>query len=614
MTTEACRPRTSVRRTARWRAPLRSLMALGATTALTVTLAAPSAQASPPYTVTTGSVHSFRYPTDTPASSFLTPDGTFHFQQSAALYGANAPRYWHFFTGTNFDDARPDQALNNAVDPDNPQDANNNTTWRCNNSPTGKQATYTATRKPYSQKNFCDLIGVWVDPDTGDWYGIVHNEFTPQPFGDGLHYDSLDYAVSTDQGQTWSIKGHIVTSPYSTKREDTTAFPQQTYDYGDGDPRLFVDVRSGYFYLYYGSRIINKPGGGSPSRVSYAHVARARIADKMASGSWHKFYDGAWDQPGIGGKESDLVPVSQDPDGYLPPQKEYDPSNPGSNAQQLAAGTMQPKSPLFLTNIAWDPYLGEYIGEPEQPAVNGSQTRGPLVFYGTTNLGSQKWHLVGSADNYQEKAWYRWMVDSGAASWQGIVGKTFRSYCSIACSTSAGEWVNVTIDTHNPAPAPVDLSASYLITSGSGRVLAQAGHGDATMTLGGRANARRAGWRFVNNGDGSYRIVNLASGDALGVSADPAQRAWGTAPQVTPIPAGGPTVGQQWFIERNVTTPAQGPTRPTDTFRLVNRYSGLVLSLSNGKESTSVSTQPYRDWTGAGHRPADQTISFVARH
>ncbi|MFD0078886.1 hypothetical protein ACFVIY_41710 [Streptomyces sp. NPDC127166] len=134
----------------------------------------------------------------------------------------------------------------------------------------------------YAQKNYCDLAGVWVGPDTGDWYGLVHNEFTPQPFGDGLHFDAIDYAVSKDQGRTWSIKDHVITSPCSTTRGDTSAFPQQTYDYGDGDQRLFVDTASGYFYAFYGSRIVNKGGGWG---AFYGHVARAPIAGKMAPSS-----------------------------------------------------------------------------------------------------------------------------------------------------------------------------------------------------------------------------------------------------------------------------------------------------------------------------------------
>jgi hypothetical protein len=144
------------------------------------------------------------------------------------------------------------------------------------------------------------LAGVWVDPDTGDWVGLVHNEFSPQPYGDGLHFDGIDRAISSDNGKTWRITERIITSPYATTRGDESAFPQQTYSYGDGDPRLTVDIASGYFYVFYGSRVLNKGGSWV---AFYAHVARAPMSGKMVAGSWEKYYAGSWSQPGVGGKE-----------------------------------------------------------------------------------------------------------------------------------------------------------------------------------------------------------------------------------------------------------------------------------------------------------------------
>ncbi|MFC8275485.1 hypothetical protein ACFUJR_23720 [Streptomyces sp. NPDC057271] len=315
-----------------------------------VAAGAPSAEDTPAaaatYTVTVGSKGSWTHPDDTPAAPYLDKDGTFYFQQAHALYGATQPRRWTFYTGTDFDTATRSSAISDAVDPANSNDRNNDTTWRCNNSATGLESTAPPAGSGYSQRNFCDLAGVWVDPDTGAWYGLVHNEFTPQPFGDGVHYDGIDSAVSTDQGRTWRITSHVITSPYSTKRGDTAAFPQQTYHYGDGDPHLFVDIASGYFYVYYGSRIVEKGGGW---KAFHAHVARAPISGKMAPGSWRKWYDGAWTEPGVGGRESNMVPVeASGSTGYTPVPDEYDPANAGTVSQQVAAGLMPPTSPLFV--------------------------------------------------------------------------------------------------------------------------------------------------------------------------------------------------------------------------------------------------------------------------
>ncbi|WP_329172863.1 RICIN domain-containing protein [Streptomyces sp. NBC_01477] len=597
---------------------IRRLIVAGAAGALAMaggsTLAASTASAAPPtsgYTVTVGSSGSWTHPTDTPASPYLDKDGTFYFQQSAALYGASDPRYWDFFTGANLDTATRSSAISNAVNPSNSSDRNNDTTWRCNNSPTGLTATAAPSGSGYAQKNYCDLSGVWVDPDTGDWYGLVHNEFTPQPFGDGLHYDAIDYAVSTDQGMTWTIKAHVITSPYSTKRGDTTAFPNQTYSYGDGDQRLLVDTASGYFYAYYGSRVVDKNGGW---KAFYEHVARAPISGKMAPGSWQKWYDGAWSQPGAGGKESNLVPAtSATSTGYTPAPAEYDPASTGSVDQQVAAGKAPPTSPLFVMDVTYDAYLGLYIGEPQAVDQSGNA---PQQFYATDDLSTQKWYLLGDTGSYTDASWYRWFIDSANKTGSGIVGKSFRSYCSFGCAAGAsGTYANITIDTAEPAASPFDPAKSYRIANGNGRVLAQASGGSATTSLPAATGSALEAWSFTGNGDGSYRIANSATGQLLGVPAtSSATRAWGTAPTVTAAAPGGPTVGQQWFIIPG--TSAGGAA--AGTYRLVNRYSGLVIGLSADTARTAETT-PARYWTnstgssvGGSRTAAEQTLAMTA--
>ncbi|WP_435172288.1 RICIN domain-containing protein [Actinacidiphila sp. bgisy145] len=581
----------------------------GATAATATTTAAASPAASG-YTVSVGTTGSYAYPTDTPASSYIDKDGTYYFQQSVADYGTDGPRSWDFFTGTDMDTATRSGAISDAVNPAEPRDRNNDTTWRCDNSPTGKDATPAPAGSGYTQRNFCDLVGTWVDPDTGDWYGLVHNEFTPQPFGDGIHFDAIDYAVSTDQGRTWTIKGHALTSPYSTERGDTAAFPQQTYSYGDGDQRLFVDTASGYFYVYYGSRAVDKNGGW---KAFYEHVARAPIAAKMAPDSWQKWYDGSWSQPGTGGKESNIVPVASAGDtGYTDPAAEYDPATPGTVSAQVAAGTAPPTSPLFVMDISYDAYLGLYIGEPQAVDQSGNA---PQQFYATADLATQKWTLLGDTGGYTTASWYRWMLDSANKTSSTIVGRTFRAYCSIACADgSDGQYANVTIDPAGSAAAPVVSGGTYTIASGAGRVLAARGAGTAAAApAAGRPAAQS--WKFTANGDGSYRITSAATGRALGVpTGGAAGRAWGTAPVLTALPAAGPTVGQQWFVLPG--TSADG-TR-TGTFKLVNRYSGLVLALP-ATAGRGTETTPARSWSdrtgsavGGRRGAAEQTLTLTA--
>ncbi|WP_042405098.1 RICIN domain-containing protein [Streptacidiphilus carbonis] len=596
------------------RKPVPATAAIGAVAlALAGTgLLAPPASATPPtsgYTVTIGSTGSYAYPTDTPASPYLDKDGTFYFQQSASLYGSTDPRYWDFYTGTDFDSATRSSAISNAVNPANHLDRNNDTTYRCNNSPTGRTATAAPAGSGYSQKNFCDLLGVWVDPDTGNWYGLVHNEFTPEPFGANSfsHYDAIDYAVSTDQGKVWTITGHAITSPYSTTRGDTTAFPNGTFDYGDGDPRLYVDSASGYFYVYYGSRIVPK-AGTSGSTGDLAHVARAPISGKMAGGTWQKWYNGSWSQPGVGGLESNMVPATAAaPSGYTPVANDYNPANAGTVDQQIAANELPAKSPLVVMNITYDAYLGLYIGEPETKQQSGTE---PQQYYATDDLSTQKWYLIGDSGSYTSGSWYRWILDSANLTSSTIVGRTFRSYCAIACASSDGEYANTTIDSATPAKSPFDPAKTYRISGGNGRVLAQVSGSARTTSDAAATGSGLESWQFSANGDGSYRITNAATGQVLGVdSSSTADRAWGTKPTATALGAGNGTVGQQWFVVKNAS--------PAGTYRLVNRYSGLVLGLSSDASRTAETT-PTRTWTdttgsavGGNRSAAEQTLTVT---
>ncbi|MFJ1865082.1 RICIN domain-containing protein [Streptomyces sp. NPDC088097] len=564
------------------------------------------------YTVSIGAKGPWTHPDDTPAGTYIDKDGTFYYQSAHALYGASDPRKWTFSTGRDFDSAKRSGPISDAVNPANSADRNNDTTWRCNNSPTGREATYAPGTSSYAQKNYCDLMGVWVDPDTGDWYGLVHNEFTPSPFGDGLHYDAIDYAVSKDRGRTWDIKDHVLTSPYSTERGDASAFPNQTYHYGNGDARLFVDTASGYFYVYYNSRVIPKggvPGGWTDG--SRAHVARAPMSAKMAPGSWKKWYDGSWSQPGTGGLESNMEPVGAgNTTGYTPVDHDYDPANTGSVAQQQAAGELPAKSPLLTMNIAYSAYLGQYVGEPEAVVQDGSE---PQRFYVTDDLATQKWKLVGDSGDYRTGSWYRWMLDPVNKTGSTIVGKTFRSYCSFFCSGGAdGEYYDTVIGTGTPA-APVTAGRSYSIASGAGRVLAQVS-GSTTTTSQTSGGSSLATWVFTPNGDGSYRIANASTHQLLGVNAkNDAGRAWAAKPTATDAPTNGPTVGQQWFVIPNTT--ADG--KPTGTHRLVNRYSGLALGLS-AAQGRRAETTPVRAWTdttgspvGGARTTAEQTLTLT---
>ncbi|CAM5303197.1 hypothetical protein GCM10010329_61010 [Streptomyces spiroverticillatus] len=562
---------------------------------------APTAPAPTAYNLSAGAAVEYQRPDDTPASVYTDKNGKFYYGQAHALYAANDPRKWSFYSGKNFDESALDP-ISSAVNPANPLDRNDDTTWRCNNSPTGKESTPTPKPSGYSQPNYCDISGIWVDPDSGDWYGLVHNEFTPRPFGDGMHYDGIDYAVSKDQGKTWNIKDHAITSPFSTKRDDTAGFPNETYHYGDGDQRLFVDNASGYFYAFYASRVLNKSGGGA---VWLQHVARAPISQKMAKSSWKKWFNGAWQSPGTGGQESNIIPSEGVGTGYTAPDEDYKPTTKGKARDQVKAGTLPDHSQLAVMNVAWNAYLGKYIGTPQNNIAQATDTKTPLRFYATDDLATQKWTDIGAVDSLPNASWYRWFLDSKSLTSSTVLGKTFRSYCSFYCSKYDGEYADVTIAPKSAADlpqAPVNATGSYRIAAGNGLSLAQRGGGLATTPANGAAASQK--WRFTSTGDGFWTIANAATGQVLGVDGSgDAGRAWGAAVRVGTKGAT-PEVAQQWSFQKVVQAgPVSGPSVATGEYRLVNRYSGLTLSL-NGKGKDTAVTAPQRGWNATGEAVA----------
>lgn len=572
----------------------------------------PAAHASPPlppgtqYSVVAGSSGTHGLGSDTPSGLFIDKNGTFYTQQSAAFYGANDHRYWRFSTGADIGSVQDATALNSAADPANPVDRNDNTTWRCNHGPTGQEATPPPPGSSYSQPNFCDLIGTWVDPDSGDWIGLVHNEFTPQPFGDGWHYDSIDYAVSKDQGRTWDIRDHVVTSPFSTDRGDADAFPQQTYYFGDGDQRLFVDIASGYFYMYYGSMVINKSDGAI---LRHQHVARAPISEKLSPGSWRKWYDGSWDEPGLGGRESNMTPVSGPSDaGYTSTDKEYNPATPGTWQQQLSAGKVPDESPLMYMSVAYNAHLGLYIAQAKPQDKSDSKFLS-MPYYVSDNLATQKWHKVGDTGSFKYSYfWYHWFVDSVNLTDSNIVGRTFREYCNHNCPSGSSEWREFAINSTSPA-AYVIPEQGYQIAFGPGTVLSQDGKSTRALAP---SESLASVWAFRPLGDGSYAVLNQRSGEALTIPTEPGKRAWGTAPTME-ADKSTTKVGQQWWI---IPTRSEDSSVVLGSFRLVNRYSGLVLSLP---ASGTIETAPPRSWTdvsgtsvGGSRTMAEQIVSFSA--
>jgi hypothetical protein len=547
--------------------------------------------------------------TDSPNSLFIDRDGTFFLQNAYAQYDdVPGDHVWSFYTGSDADSVTF-SAENSQYDTRKLCNDRNPVAFDLFGWPV-------KSRTGYSQADYCDMMGVWVDPDSGNWYGLVHNEL----YGNDPRLNAISFAVSTDKGANWSMREPILTSPYG-KGDPGTPY----YYYGDGDPRLFVDSASGYFYVYYMSKVIGQ-NGNRPGYNNYmwAHVARAPISQKMAPASWEKFYNGKWQQVRGTNWTCDAsiehcatAPVSSSLESNIPGPDTDLTAQGGPAADHTGSETFVPpplgsgslldagysNGTLRVTNISWNVYLQKFIAvaedrtivNPGTPDFDYSGQATTLKFYETDNLDTQHWTYAGSVP-YYSASWYRWFLDSATKTSSSALGQTFRAYCAFGCSTYGSEYLEVTakIDsTADQAPVYYADSKGNPITAGSNEGQYFISHpGNPATNLPAAASGT---WTIKSTGDGFFTIA--INKTYLGVADGVAGRAWG-APVALSSTAS--KVQQQWYFQA---IPATADAAPDSAgYRIVNRYSGLTLSFAGSvltSDLTQAVTAPIRNWDAA---------------
>jgi hypothetical protein len=286
------------------------LAALGAAV-LAPPAGAATTQQFPSYTLDASHTLSSSLVGDIAGSAFVGADGTFHWLSSYADYTTtDSGSYTTTFTNTDLGalNAQAGSGTTSVAD-DTYYDRPGSLCYQVD------KAAENPAPSPY-EDDHCDVVGVWVDPATGYWYGVVNDEYDFDPWATtdptvaqrittGIHGNRILTAYSTDQGADWNFGGQIITSPFTDDGAfDATAAPGNTWDYGDAGVRLYVDYATGYFYVVYNTTIKTKPG--YTSVAMWPSIARAPISGKMAPGTWNKYDDGTWTQPGIGGVDGNV--------------------------------------------------------------------------------------------------------------------------------------------------------------------------------------------------------------------------------------------------------------------------------------------------------------------
>jgi hypothetical protein len=407
----------------------------------------------------------------------------------------------------------------------------------------------------FAQPNGDDLYwitGAYIDPATGNWYGIVHVEFDYNKWPGGSpndHFRRIELAESTNSGQTWTLLGDIIT-PYYTSVISTDEYPGSTFYYGDGDPKLYVDSATGYFYLYYMSGWFAKATDSGQESI---YVARAPISGLMAAGTWTKWYNGSFSQPGLAGQESAIT----NGDSFL---------------------------------VSWNAYLGQYFG------VRGMDGE---VFL-STNLASETWTDMGNLGISLE--WYNWPIDNVNLRSRHILGQSFRLYSADSDVNGVGTQYWPITFTSDQGTSPVNSTGYYqIIDRINGMALGIAGastQGGASVIQETPQNPPTAEelWQIVSNGDGFYHIVNKNSGQAIGLAGvnGGSNDSWGSDLIQWTY---GDYEDQNWCLE----------VTEGGYYKLCSRNSDQVVGIANPNNQSGSVAITWPDVFGA----QDQEFSFV---
>ena len=132
----------------------------------------------------------------------------------------------------------------------------------------------------------------------GSWLLVYHAEYN------NPNYFMLGMAISSDKGVHWTDIGEVIrfNMPFSYTGQPAAA--------AIGDPPLIVSPDGKYFYIYFQDWLKN----GNFTNNSVARAPIAEVLQDAFGGPVHfaapfkKYYNGAWDQPGLGGASTDLIP------------------------------------------------------------------------------------------------------------------------------------------------------------------------------------------------------------------------------------------------------------------------------------------------------------------
>jgi hypothetical protein len=145
------------------------------------------------------------------------------------------------------------------------------------------------------------IEAVWQDPSGPilAWYHQEHENVCGPQRPAQPH---IGAAISFDRGKTFFDQGTILSSPYAPDCRSKNGY----FSGGHGDFSVVLDREGKHFYFLFGNY-------GGPAQSQGVAVARMAYEDRFhpLNSVW-KYNDGLWNQPGVGGQISPILPANVD--------------------------------------------------------------------------------------------------------------------------------------------------------------------------------------------------------------------------------------------------------------------------------------------------------------
>jgi hypothetical protein len=163
--------------------------------------------------------------------------------------------------------------------------------------------------------------GLWIDSSDQTFYCFVHNE-TGWEAGASAYtifgqqegepdYRHIGLIKSKDRGRTWDFVDWIITSgcpsfsSFYAPDGITGGQEGNIICLCSGDFSILPNNRDGYLYIFYTQSFYDCINGTVVEDNIY--VARSLLSEKGKAGSWFKYYQGAFSEPGNCGRETPIV-------------------------------------------------------------------------------------------------------------------------------------------------------------------------------------------------------------------------------------------------------------------------------------------------------------------